>query len=83
MSNKVKAVTYNEREVAIVNFLKSNEGKNFTLAQMSEALGFPVASGTVVSLIKKGNVKNAGMVEVPSVKEVSSYGFVAEIPSAE
>lgn len=82
MSNKVKApVKYNANETAIVNFLKANEGKAFTLAEMSAALGFPVASGTVVSLIKKGNVRNAGMVEVPAVKEVSSFGFVADIPA--
>ena len=81
MSNKVKVVSYNEREVAIVNFLKANEGKTFTLAEMSAELGFPVASGTVVSLIKKGNVRNMGMKEVPAVKEVSAYGFVTDIPA--
>lgn len=78
---KEKVVSYNERETAIVNFLKANEGKTFTLAEMSAELGFAVASGTVVSLIKKGNVRNAGMKEVPTTKEVSAYGFVADIPA--
>lgn len=74
---KEKVVSYNEKETAIVNFLAANSDRAFTLAELSDALGFPVASGTVVSLMKKGNVIKGEDREVQymTTKTVGSYGF--------
>ncbi len=74
---KEKTVSYNERETAIMNFLSENADNSFTLAEISDAVGFPVASGTIVSLMKKGNVvKGADRdVEYTAIKTVGSYGF--------
>lgn len=74
---KEKTVSYNEREIAIMNFLSENADNSFTLAEISDAVGFPVASGTIVSLMKKGNVAKGEdrAVEYTAVKTVGSYGF--------
>lgn len=72
-----KIVSYNDKETAIMNFLGDNAGNSFTLAEISAAVGFPVASGTIVSLMKKGNVAKGEdrEVEYTAVKTVGSYGF--------
>ncbi|NCB45704.1 hypothetical protein EOM81_01690 [bacterium] len=77
MANKEKVVSYNEKETAIVNFLGANSDRSFTLAELSDALGFPVASGTIVSLMKKGNVAKGADREIQytATKTVGSYGF--------
>lgn len=74
---KEKVVSYNERETAIVNFLEANSDRSFTLAELSDALGFAVASGTIVSLMKKGNVIKGDDREVQymATKTVGSYSF--------
>lgn len=74
---KEKTVSYNERETAIMNFLSENADNSFTLAEISDAVGFPVASGTIVSLMRKGNVLKGEdrNVEYTAVKTVGSYGF--------
>lgn len=74
---KEQTFSYNERETAIMNFLSENPDNSFTLAEISDAVGFPVASGTIVSLMRKGNVLKGEdrNVEYTAVKTVGSYGF--------
>lgn len=74
---KEKTFSYNEKETAIMNFLGANTDKAFTLAEISEGVGFPVASGTIVSLMRKGNVLKGEdrEVEYTAIKTVGSYGF--------
>lgn len=76
-----KVVTYGETERKVVAFLAENPGATFTLAEISAAIGVEVAPGTVVSLMKKGNVAKGDMRVVMTPKEVNSYGFASDIPA--
>lgn len=71
---KEKVITFNEKEVAVLEALK-NSDKALTLAEISDLVGFKVASGTVVSLIKKGAAAKGEPVTVAytATKEVGSY----------
>ena len=54
----------------------------FTLAALSEAAGRKINSGSINSLVKKGNIGKGDQVEVATkVKSiVGVYGFVKDIP---
>lgn len=81
MAKENKVVSYGETERKVMAFLTANVGNSFTLAEISEAVGSEVASGTIVSLMRKGNVAKGDMRTVLVPKEVNSYGFAAEIPA--
>lgn len=59
----------------------SKMDKPFTLAELSEAAGFEVKSGSIVALMKKGNIGRGERIEVPTIdkSEVSTYAFLADI----
>ena len=80
-----KPYGYSETELAIMKVLKDADAP-MTLAEISEALGTPLTSGSINALVnRKGNVAKVGTVEVPTSKKsiVHTYRFLADIPSAE
>lgn len=60
-------------------------GRNFTLADLSEAMGKKIVSGHTNHLVKKGNLRNLGKIglgrETTVTDEVNVYGFVKDIPA--
>ena len=74
-----KAVEFTDNQKAIVDYLKANAGKTFTLAQISEAVGFDVKSGTIVKLMKFAGVAKGEPVEIErkTIAKVNTYGMAA------
>ena len=72
-----KAVEFNDNQKAILNYLKVNAGKTFTLAQISAAVGFDVKSGTIVKLMKFAGVAKGEPVEIErkTIAKVNTYGL--------
>ena len=75
-----KAIEFTDNQKAIVDYLKANAGKTFTLAQISEAVGFDVKSGTIVKLVKFANVTKGEPVEIErkTIAKVNTYGVDAD-----
>jgi hypothetical protein len=72
-----KAIEFTDNQKAIVDYLKAHEGKSFTLAQISEAVGFEVKSGTIVKLMKFAGIAKGAQVEVQytGTRKVNTYGL--------
>ena len=49
-------LTSNEKQNKVIAFLKANKGA-FTLAEISNAIGEEIKSGTTNALVKKGLIK--------------------------
>jgi hypothetical protein len=75
-----KAVEFNDNQTKILSYLKANAGKRFTLAQISEAVGFDVKSGTIVKLMKFAGVTKGEPVEIErkTIAKVNTYGVDAD-----
>ena len=74
-----KAIEFNDNQTKILDYLKANAGKTFTLKQISDAVGFDVKSGTIVKLMKFANVAKGEPVEVErkTIAKVNTYGLAA------
>lgn len=79
-----KMKEYSDRENAILEVL-GNAAEPMTLAAIGEALGAPISSGSINSLVKFGNVGKGEQVEIiaPRKSKVNVYGFVKDIPTEE
>ena len=51
MANEIRL---NDKQSKVINFLTANKGKKFTLAEISNAIGEEIKSGTTNTLVKKG-----------------------------
>lgn len=49
--------TPNEKQNKVIDFLKSNKGHAFTLAEISNAIGVELKTGTSNPLVTKGLIK--------------------------
>ena len=72
-----KKITYTKTAVAVINVLKE-ASDGLTLSEISAATGLDVKSGTVVALVKRGNVAVIGSREIerPTIKKINSYTYV-------
>ena len=72
-----KAITFTDNQTKVLDYLKTNAGKAFTLAQISEACGFEVKSGTIVKLMKFAGIAKGAQVEVQytGTRKVNTYGL--------
>ena len=81
LSNGSKQYNYTDGEKEILR-IASTIDSPFTLAALSEAAGRKINSGSINSLVKKGNIGKGDQVEVATkIKStVGVYGFVKDIP---
>lgn len=81
LSNGNKQYNYTDGEKEILR-ITSTIDSPFTLAALSEAAGRKINSGSINSLVKKGNIGKGDQVEVATkIKStVGVYGFVQDIP---
>ena len=79
--NGDKPYNYTDSEKEILRVAALFKGP-FTIAELSEAVGRKIYSGSISSLVKKGNLGKGDQVEVATkVKStVSVYAFVKDIP---
>lgn len=77
-----KPFEYTDKADNILKTASAMEG-SFTIAQLSEALGEKVYSGSITSLVKRGNLAKGEATEVATVEKskVGVYGFVKDIPA--
>lgn len=73
----MSAKEINPSVIALVDFMKSNPGKEFTFAEMADGAGVARATGFIRGLKAQLGDKLAVIEkEVPSTKEVGAYGYV-------
>lgn len=77
-----KAYDYTDGEKNVLSVAGGIDSP-FTLADLAKAMGVEkLSSGSINSLVRKGNISKGDQVEVPAVAKstVKVYGFVADIP---
>lgn len=95
MANKIN---YSVNEKGILAVLKANEGKSMTLAQINAVNGTDYKTGSLTSLVNKGNIEKGEMVAPTMVivcphcngthevavkgKQVNTYKYLADIVEA-
>ena len=78
-----KPFDYTEGESKVLA-AAANIDSPFTLADLAKAMGVEkLSSGSINSLVRKGNITKGDQVEVPAIAKstVKVYGFVADIPA--
>lgn len=72
-----KEIVLTEKQAAILAFLQANPGERYTLAEISAAVGFNVAPGTITKMVKFDGVMKGDLrtVEYVATKEVNTYGI--------
>ncbi len=78
-----KPYTYSETEMAIINLLK-DANEPMTLAQISEALGQDLTSGSINALVnRKGNIAKGDQVEIETQRpaNVHTYIYLSDVPA--
>ena len=72
-----KEIVLTENQAAILAFLQANPGERYTLAEISAAVGFNVAPGTITKMVKFDGVMKGDLrtVEYVATKEVNTYGI--------
>lgn len=83
-SGKPFELTENDSKILAV--AKQFGDSAFTLAQLTEKAGFPIHSGSLNSLVRKGILSKAADkvdVEVETPATVKTYAYVADVPEAD